>query len=148
MHERLHKSHAWSQRERWGPRHETSDRKEPKKQSKTLRTLEDMWHVSFYPGINSVQSMVKVLWLLKPNRQNEAHLRATFLPMLIIAVILGLTTKIKDIWDEFHVQKEGEQGNSRTTQVVRKTKIGYTTKAMFIFIKKLSFHTGNIVKLQ
>ena len=68
--------------------------------------------------------------------------------MLIIAVILAVTTKIKDIWDEFHVQKEGEQGNSRTTQVVRKTKIGYTTKAMFIFIKKLSFHTGNIVKLQ
>ena len=29
-----------------------------------------------------------------------------------------------------------------------KSKIFYTTKAMFIFINKLSFHTGNIVKLQ
>ena len=31
---------------------------------------------------------------------------------------------------------------------IRKSKICYTTKAMFIFINKLSFHTGNIVKLQ
>ena len=30
----------------------------------------------------------------------------------------------------------------------RKSKIFYTTKAMFIFINKLSSHTGNIVKLQ
>ena len=66
--------------------------------------------------------------------------------MLIIAVILGVITKIKDILDQFHVQKEGEQGNSTTTQVVRKSKICYTTKAMFIFINKLSFHIGNIVK--
>ena len=28
------------------------------------------------------------------------------------------------------------------------SKICYTTKTMFIFINKLSFHTGNIVKLQ
>ena len=31
---------------------------------------------------------------------------------------------------------------------IRKSKICYTAKAMFIFINKLSFHTGNIVKLQ
>ena len=31
---------------------------------------------------------------------------------------------------------------------IRKSKIFYTTKAMFIFINKLSSHTGNIVKLQ
>ena len=31
---------------------------------------------------------------------------------------------------------------------VKKSKISYTTKVMFIFINKLSFHTGNIVKLQ
>ena len=29
-----------------------------------------------------------------------------------------------------------------------KSKICYTTKSIFIFINKLSFHTGNIVKLQ
>ena len=40
--------------------------------------------------------------------------------MLIKAVILGEITKIKDILDEFHVQKEGEQGNSTTAHVVRK----------------------------
>ena len=58
--------------------------------------------------------------MLKSNRQNEAHLRATFIPMLIKAVILGEIKKIKDILDEFHVQKEGEQGNSTTAHVVRK----------------------------
>ena len=31
---------------------------------------------------------------------------------------------------------------------LRKSKICYTAKAMFIFINKLSFHTANIVKLQ
>ena len=31
---------------------------------------------------------------------------------------------------------------------MKKSKICYTTKAMFIFINKLSFHTGNIIKLQ
>ena len=31
---------------------------------------------------------------------------------------------------------------------VMKSKICYTTKSIFIFINKLSFHTGNIVKLQ
>ena len=33
-------------------------------------------------------------------------------------------------------------------ELTRKSRICYMTKAMFIFINKLSFHTGNIVKLQ
>ena len=32
--------------------------------------------------------------------------------------------------------------------LIMKSKICYTTKSIFIFINKLSFHTGNIVKLQ